>query len=360
MVERGTVFPSPLGGRWPGGPDEGKSPRVLVIRLSSLGDLILATPVFENLKAAGARTSVLVKAAFAPVFEGNPFVDEVLVFEERGFLGWAREIRRRLYDAVVDLHGTPRSYGWSWLSGARRALRYDKRARERRLLVLAKRESPRLSGSVVDRYLECLDVPTPHRSPKLFPRPSLPEALEKKIGPGPFVALAPGAAHATKQWPPERFAESVDKLLGLASSPLVGKGRGEGLVLILGSKSDRPAAEQVASRLGAPSLVLAGETSLPEMFTLLSRCRLALTNDSGAMHAAAALGVPTVAVFGPTVRAFGFFPQGPNTAVVQSEGLYCRPCRLHGSETCPETHFRCMRDLTSDAVVSAALKILKA
>lgn len=332
-----------------------ETPRVLVVRLSSLGDVILTTPVFENLKAGlpGCRTSVLVKAAFAPVFAANPFVDEVLCFEERGFAGWAREIRRRRFDVFLDLHDTLRSRVWGWLSGAARVLRYDKRTWERRRLVRTKRSSPRLEGGVVDRYLEVLSslgVAVRSRLPRLFPSGAgIPSSLAARVGKGPFIAVAPGAAHATKRWPPERFAAAADALAeGMSPVPTV---------LILGSAGDRAAAGAVASVLKAPSVNLAGETSLPEMLHLLSLCRLVLTNDSGCMHAAAAWGVPTVAVFGPTVKEFGFFPAGPQAAVVQVDGLACRPCHLHGGETCPEGHFRCMKDLSAEAVVRAARSI---
>lgn len=92
---------------------------------------------------------------------------------------------------------------------------------------------------------------------------------------------------------------------------------------------------------------------------LLSRAAVLLCNDSGAMHLGAALGVPTVAVFGPTVEAFGFFPSGEKTAVVQNGGLNCRPCALHGGRRCPQKHFRCMTDVTVDRVVGEARRLLR-
>lgn len=314
---------------------------------------MLTTPVFENLRAAwpGARLSVLTRKAFAPVFRNNPFVDEVLVFEEKGLWGWAAEIRRRRFEVILDLHDTLRSRLWGWISGAGRVVRYDKRTWERRKLVRDKVSSPRLSGKVVDRYLETLrllGVSAGNRLPKLHlsPAEELPASLSDRLGPGPFLAVAPGAAHATKRWFPERFAEAAVRLAPSS------------MVLILGASGDRPAADAVAAKLKGSFVNLAGETSLRETFLLLSRCRLLLTNDSGAMHAGAALGVPTVAVFGPTVEAFGFFPSGPKTAVVQKDGLDCRPCHLHGAEACPLGHFRCMADISADLVVEAGRKLL--
>lgn len=323
---------------------------VLVVRLSSLGDVVLTTPVFENLKRAfpSRPVAILVKKGFADVFRNNPFVDEVLVFESKGLLGWAGEIRRRRFDVFLDLHDTIRSRLWSWASGAGRVARYDKRTLERRRLVSTKSSSPRLKGTVVDRYLECLPslgVPVVARQPRLYP--DAVESVAEASGADFVVGVAPGAAHATKRWAPERFAEAADRLAG-----------GKGKVLIFGAASDRAAADAVAARLTSPFANLAGETSLRRMFALLSKCRVVLTNDSGAMHAAAALGVPTVAVFGPTVEAFGFSPTGSRTAVVQLDGLECRPCHLHGLPACPLGHFKCMQDIPSDRVTQAAQKLL--
>lgn len=327
--------------------------RILVVRLSSLGDVVLTTPVLAALKAAWptARLTFLTKGAFAPVFKHHPEVDEVAVFEEKGLWGWAREIRRRSFDGVVDLHGSLRSRVWSVLSRAPRRARYDKRAADRRRLVRTKQVSPRLAGGVVDRYLETLavlGVPPLGRIPKLYlgSEERLPVALEKRLGPGPFVVVAPGALHLTKQWVPERFAETAERL---------SKGRP---VVLIGAAADASAADRVMQNVKGPSLNLAGQTTLREMMLVLHRGSLLLTNDSGAMHVAAALGVPTVALFGPTVKAFGFFPVGDRTAVVEAGGLDCRPCSLHGSATCPLEHFRCMKDVTVDQAVEAAHSLL--
>ncbi len=327
--------------------------KILIIRLSSLGDVVLTTPVLSALKSAwpAAHLTFLTKGAFAPVLERHPHIDEIGVFEDRGLLGWVREIRRRRFDIVIDLHDTVRSRVWSLFSGASDRLRYDKRAADRRRLVWTKRASPRLSGNVVDRYLEPLEalgISATDRVPKLYVgvEERLPEPLEKRLGPGPFVAIAPGALHATKQWPGDRFAAAADRLAG---------GRP---VVILGTRGDGRAAEAVLKTLTSPAQSFVGRTSLREMMLVLRLCDLLLSNDSGAMHVAAALGVPTLAIFGPTVKPFGFFPVGPRTVVAEVSGLDCRPCSVHGSDQCPLGHFRCMNDVTVDQVVASAQSLL--
>ncbi len=329
--------------------------RILVIRLSSLGDVVLTTPVVAALKAAWphAHVTFLTKGAFAPVFSKNPHVDKVLRFEDKSLWGWVGEIRRSRFDVVIDLHDTLRSRVWTLLSGATTTVRYDKRAAERRRLVWTKKSSPRLAGGVVDRYLETLadlGVPAVDRVPKLHMGSDerLPDPLEERLGPGPFVAIAPGALHATKRWLPDRFAAAADRLA---------EGRP---VVLLGAPADGRAAEEVLQSLTSPAQSFVGQTSLREMMLILRRCELILTNDSGAMHVAAALGVPTVAIFGPTVKPFGFFPVGARTAVVEVSNLDCRPCSVHGSKKCPLGHFRCMNDVTVDRVVDSAHTLLMA
>lgn len=330
--------------------------RILVIRLSSLGDVVLTLPALSALKSAWpqAHITFLVKKSFAPVLVGHPHVDEVAEFESLGVWGWAREIRRRRFDLVVDLHGTFRSRLWSLVSSAGRRVRYDKRAWERRLLVWFKKPSDRLNDGVVERYVESLaplGVAATDMVPRLPvpPRDRLADDLERRLGPGPFIGVAPGALHATKRWFPDRFAQAADRLSRELNLPVV----------LLGSKSDRGAVEWVLRTLESPAVSVAGQTSVRDLMIVLSKCRVVLTNDSGALHVSAALGVPTVAIFGPTVKPFGFFPKGHWTTVVESEGLDCRPCSLHGAKTCPKGHFRCMNDVSVDRVVNAARDLIR-
>jgi heptosyltransferase-2 len=329
--------------------------QILVVRLSSLGDVILTTPVLAAIKNfwPGTRVTVLTKKMFGPVFDGSPHVEEVLLFEERGLRGWATEIRRRRFDVVVDLHDTFRSRIWSFVSGAPHRMRYDKRAAARRGLVWFKKESLGLNGSVVDRYGETLapfGIALVDKSPRLYFRPEerMSDEWEQRLGPGPFLALAPGALHATKRWMPDRFAEAAHRLSGQTGYPIV----------LVGSSTDIPAAEAVVQKLTVPVQNLVGKTSLREMMGVLRKSALLLTNDSGAMHVGAALALPTVALFGPTVKAFGFFPTGGHTRVLEVPSLECRPCSLHGSKTCPKGHFRCMGDISVEQVVSAATALL--
>jgi heptosyltransferase-2 len=127
----------------------------------------------------------------------------------------------------------------------------------------------------------------------------------------------------------------------------------ESKIVLLGSPHDRPVAQEFLRVCRGPVLDWVGKTSLKELIFLISRCSLFLTNDSGPLHLASALGVPTVALFGPTVKAFGFFPETDKTTILERLDLACRPCSVHGGKICPQKHFRCMLDISVERMVQA-------
>lgn len=325
--------------------------KILVIRLSSLGDVVLSTALFPNLKARWpmARVTVATKSAFAPVFRGNPNVHEVVSFDGDGhpFSDLASRIKRETWDVVIDLHANPRSWFLRLVAGGNWTVVVDKAMAGRYLLLLTKRPSASLRRSVRERILDCLDdigVPTVSTETQLFADDAAPLLARHGIPEGrTLIGVAPGARHATKRWPAERFAEAANRLC---------EGR-EATVVLLGDASDAAAGEAVRQGLAAPCVDLVGKTTLPELISITSRLSLLLTNDSGLMHIGEALKIPLVAIFGPTVRALGFGPYRPTSRVVEST-IGCRPCTLHGDERCPLGHHRCMLDLDVDSVVRAA------
>jgi heptosyltransferase-2 len=163
-------------------------------------------------------------------------------------------------------------------------------------------------------------------------------------GPRFIVGLAPGAAFGpAKRWLPERFAALGDRLIGALNAD----------VLIFGSAADRPLAEEIAGVMKHTPAIVAGETSLRQLLALMARCRLMVTNDSGPMHLAAAMGVPLVAIFGSTdERATG--PLGSQVKIVR-RAVECSPC---GRRVCP-IDFRCMQNVSVEQVFGATLELVK-
>jgi heptosyltransferase-2 len=155
--------------------------------------------------------------------------------------------------------------------------------------------------------------------------------------------VAPGARWPTKRWPVERFAAAAQELAQAQQAAVV----------VLGSAEDQRLAQELCQRLTVPALDSTGKLSLMHTAALLQQCHLLLSNDSGLMHMATALRVPVVAIFGPTVQEFGFYPFQASAQVVRAD-VACRPCSTKGSTRCPRGHHQCMQQVTVAQVGAAA------
>jgi heptosyltransferase-2 len=330
--------------------------RILIIRLSALGDILLTTPVLRLLRqhCPAARIEVLVKAAYQDLLQANPCVDRLWLFDDRQTLRQTlRSLRQTRYDVVLDLHRTLRSRLFYRGVAARRKLAYNKRPLRRALLVHLGWNTLRALTPVPELYaapLRRLGISTPLPALEMHLAPGSHEAmrayLEQTFPTGvgrPLLALAPGARWPTKRWPVERFA-AVAQAMAQAQ---------RAAVVILGAGEDVPLAQALRQRLSVPVLDSTGQLSLMHTAALLHQCRLLLSNDSGLMHLATALKVPVVAVFGPTVQEFGFYPFQGRSQVVSLE-LSCRPCSTKGSRRCPRGHHHCMQQIPSAHVLAAA------
>jgi len=329
--------------------------KILVIRLSSLGDVVLTTPVLRALrrKFPQAEIQVATRSEYAELLFPSPWVDAVRSLDRRRegeFLVYLKGIKREHFDLVIDLHATLRGRMIAQASGAGKVLRYRKAALGRRALVAFKAKGAVRAKHVVDRYLECLlplGIEKPSRQPEIVL-----EGKEKTFGrefPGEwnlFIALVPSAKHATKQWLKESFVEVGKKLW---QEDRIGS-------VVLGSGEEKALVQEVVQGIGGGAKQACG-LGLRQMASVLASCKVVVTNDSGPMHLATAVGTPVVALFGPTVEAFGFFPSGERNVVLQRD-LPCRPCSLHGTEECPEGHFKCMRDITAGEVLGAVRGVL--
>ena len=336
--------------------------KVLVVRFSAMGDVILTLPVIDALRERfpGARIDYAVKREFAELVANHPGIARVWAFEDKsGFKGLralTRELTAQRYDLVVDLHRNLRSGYVRWLGGAMMRRAYRKLSLPRILLTRTPLNFLRDAPPVSDRYFTALEdfgIGREGRRPRLFLAAGAvasAAAARDAGGLSEYLAVAPGARHPTKQWPAERFVEAAAGLAGP-----------EWAAVVLGGGSDRAVAAAVSEGLrarGVRTLNLAGQLALSDSAAMIAGARLVLTNDSGLMHVADALDVPLVAVFGPTSRELGFFPQGPRARVVEAD-LPCRPCTLHGQARCPKGHHRCMMEIAAAAVADAAREVTK-
>ena len=325
--------------------------RIAVLRLSSLGDVVLALPVVHALARAwpGARLEFWTKEEYADAVRFDPAVSHVRVLERdaralEDLVSMGAELED--CDLVVDLHGSLRTRVLTFRQKAPvlRAATYRLR-RER--WVRARWTRPRPLPHVLERYARALrplglEAPGP-------PRVAAGHEAEAWAGswlhawPGARapLALCPGARHATKRWPEEHWLALQAAL----------RRSGERL-LFLSLVSECDALPALARAVSADEGARWCTEPLPRMAALLSRCAAAVTLDSGLMHLAAARGTRVVALFGSTSPALGFAPAGPGHVVLSREEP-CQPCTLHGGTSCPKGHFDCMRKLVPAQVLEA-------
>ena len=338
--------------------------RAALIRFSSLGDVVLTLPVAACLRAAFPESEILflTKAAYRPLLEGQAGIDRVATLEEAGpGLAALRRFCRGLgrFDLALDLHGTLRSRAGLRALSAERRLSYRKHSLLRRLWAAGwmrgRMEGPQ--RHTVDRYLEPLDrlgIAHACTVPSLRVAPSdldTARALLSEAGipdPTRTAIFVPGARWPNKRWSPASFAAVAAELR-----------ERDGLQpVIVGDAADLEVAEAVRAQMPGGAAQLAGRTGLAGLAALLSLARVAVANDSGPAHLAAAVGTPVVAIFGPTHEAFGFAPRGECVRVV-SRDLPCRPCTVHGGLRCPRGLRACLDDLPPAEVLSAARDLLR-
>jgi heptosyltransferase-2 len=323
--------------------------RILVRAPNWVGDVVLSLPALRDLRRQfpAARLEVLARPWVGEIYGALGEVDAVI--ESRGFAADAAAVRGR-FDLGVLLPNSFASAFTLWRAGIPERWGYATDARGL-LLTRSCRVSAQLRGQSQVYYyramLEGLGLPAegPPDASLACPEAWATDGATLLGDAGPWIGVNPGAFYGTaKRWAPERFA---------AAAALVARRTGA-RVAIVGSASERPLGEEIAAQLGAPARVLCGDTTLAGLVGVLSRLSLLLTNDSGPMHLAAALGTPLVAVFGSTDWS-GTAPFSERARVVREE-TECAPCRLR---ECPIDH-RCMSRVGIGRVAAAALELLAA
>ena len=342
--------------------------KILIIRLSSIGDIVLATPLARVLRVRfpSSHIDFLVRKEYAELVRYNKNLDRIVEFDTKtGFSGLRtlkKQLRAEHYVIVLDIHNSLRSRYLRILLGAENVVVVNKRIFARTMLVKFKKNYYRGLVSVVDRYIETVNtfgvrndnaglemhVPDEMRARVKKRMAVLGVDRNKKI-----IGFCPSAKHATKCWPQERFAELGIRLSNEYSAK----------ILLFGGLADKDRCRAIATAINEQSgngnvVDLSGELSLLDTAAAMEYCNILVTNDSGLMHVASAMKKKVVAIFGSTVREFGFFPVGTESIIVERTGLYCRPCSHKGRSTCPEGHFRCMNEIQVDEVAKAVKDIL--
>ena len=309
--------------------------KILILKPSSLGDVIHALPVLRLLKKHLPQSEIYwwIDASLKPLLDGDPDLTGVFVFQRQRWsalhrwpeiLASLEEMRAKRFDWAIDLQGLARSAIFAWLANAKLTvgldnLREGNREGARALYDVTPPRAPD-NAHAVDRYLAVLpllNVPVHWNFEWLPKRPEVAAQVESKWNPGgePWIVLLPGARWDNKRWPVENFIELVRLMRRMSGLKFV----------VLGGASERAVGEAIAADNPGRCLNLAGETTLWEMIEWIRRGRLVISNDTGPMHAAAAMGRPLVAIFGPTSpRNTG--PYGRLSSAIQVNDLPCVPC----------------------------------
>ncbi len=341
---------------------DGNEPkRILCIRLSAIGDVILASFLLRLIKNRFPKVEIdfLVKEPLSVLIQQNPRVNHVIPFNSGKGLSELfriiREIQIRRYDAVIDLQRNFRSTVIALFSKSQNRFKFRPFRWERFWMVHFHRNLYQEIQPVPLRYKEAVsswNIKDDGFGLELYidssDRRSIVNLLkESKIKENEeIVLLAPGAGRSTKCWPAKRYGEVGDYF----------SKKGKRIVLI-GGERDLPCSEEAEQNMQVSPVNFTGRLSLMKTAALIEKSVLLVTNDTGVMHMAVALNRNVVSIFGPTTKHFGFAPFRGRSVIVENE-ISCRPCSYHGTETCPKGHFRCMLDIDSGRVIRAAETLL--
>lgn len=322
--------------------------RILIIHTAFIGDIVLSTPLIKKIKDTYPDSDItyVTTPSGEAILKNNPHLNNIIVYDKRGehkgISGvWqlGKRLRYENFNMVITPHRYLRSSILSWLSRSPIRKGYDIASgsflfTEKIKYDRTKHEVEKLLSFVAPENKKRYEIELyPGEKEKMKGDNLWKENLleDKKV-----VVLAPGSKWFTKQWPVEYFNKLAESLKKLSNVRLI----------VVGGK------DEINLPIEKENIIdMRGKTSLLELADILSRADVVVTNDSSPIHIASAFKKPKIfALFGPTIEKFGFFPWSLNSKVFQVDGLKCRPCGIHGGKSCPEKHFKCMRDILPEEV----------
>lgn len=321
--------------------------KILIIRLSSIGDIVLTTPVVRCVKqqVPDCELHFLTKAKFADVLQNNPYIDKLILLGD-SLSETIATLRDEKYDFIVDLHKNIRSFLIK-MSLCRPSSSFNK-LNFRKFLLSKLHIDIMPKTHIVDRYFGAtkrLKVENDGQGLDFFfseveknDKLPFPETFRSN-----YIAIAVGAQHYTKIYPAEKVGELCQMLY-------------PNKVVLIGGKTDVERGKQIVAMSQGNVLNACGQLSLRQSALALWHSDFVIANDTGMMHIAAALRKPLVSIWGGTVPQFGMYPYMPKgmeslSHIVENKQLKCRPCHKLGRESCPKGHFKCMKDIGNNEVV---------
>ena len=326
--------------------------KVLIIRFSSIGDIVLTSPVIRCLKkqVPDVQVHYLTKASFRPVVASNPYLDKCYYLEDK-LDDLIPALRREKYDYVIDLHKNIRTLR------VKRALKCKTfsfpKLNFRKWVMVNFKKDILPDKSIVERYFEAvqpLGVKNDGRGLDYF-IPEKDEVTNRDIPMSHwagYIACVIGGSYPTKQYPVEKWKE----LCRMSPYP----------VMLLGGPEDKAAGDDISGIDKVKIYNACGKFNLNESASLIKYSKIVISNDTGLMHIAAAFKKPVISLWGNTVPEFGMFPYYgynnirtnvyPKTYIVENNSISCRPCSKIGYDKCPKGHFKCMNDLENQKIIN--------
>lgn len=323
--------------------------KVLFIRFSSIGDIVLTTPLLRCIKKQHPEVQVhyLTKKSYASILQANPYVDKVVAVED-GLRAVLPELRLADYDHVIDLHKNVRS-NIVKMNLRKPHSTFDKLNYEKWLLVRCKvHRLPRIH--IVDRYFEAVRSLGVHNDFKgldyfLPEAEKVPKAQLPATHQNGYIGVVIGGKHKTKVFPEHKLIVVCKQI--------------KHAVMLLGGPEDHDMGERIVSAAGPHVFNACGMFSLHGSASLVQQATRIITNDTGLMHIAAAFRKEILSIWGNTVPDFGMYPYLPKgqeqlSTILQVAHLDCRPCSKLGFETCPKKHFDCMNAIDEQQIIGFA------
>jgi heptosyltransferase-2 len=322
-----------------------QSVKFLVLRFSSIGDIVLTTPIIRGLKqqVENAEVHFFTKPAFKEILSANPYIDKLHVLEN-DLNAQLKKMKEEQYDYIIDLHKNLRTLKVK--SGLKViSFTFDKLNFQKWLIVNFKIDKlPPVH--IVDRYYEAVEVFDVEDDKKgldyFIPKESqvAVSSLSTDLKENEYLALVLGAHHNTKMLTEEKIHSVISNI----HHPVV----------LLGGKDDYEYGESIQKKHQENVINACGKFSINQSASIINQSRVVVSPDTGMMHVATALKKPLISVWGNTIPEFGMYPYYPNalSAIFEVKGLSCRPCSKLGYKQCPQKHFKCIEDINSSDIVS--------
>ncbi|MBU0600469.1 lipopolysaccharide heptosyltransferase II [bacterium] len=340
---------------------ENKFKKILIIQTGFIGDVVLTIPLIETIKKNYPQSflcAVTLKNG-KDILLYNPYLDEIIIYEKKSrdkglinFINLVKKIRRKRFNLAILPHKSLRSVLIAVFSGIKERVGLKKYLA---YLFYSKKIPLIKEDQAIERNLRlasALNCALIEKNPHLYLSAKDNEYTDKflRINSHDYlVGINPGAAWKTKRWVKEGFAE-VGNILAK---------EGKVKIIFFGGPNETSLVKEIMELINFKPIIATGKTTVRQMISLISKCKLYIGNDSGPTHIAASLGIPTVVIFGPTVLEQGFTPRGDKVVILENKSLKCRPCGGHGPDRCKYDTLACMKSISAEEVIRSCKEVIK-